>query len=74
MELDGSLALPEPGPGEEGQTEVDRGGVEGIHCLVQLHAELFVRIELPGCMDQGLGEVGVDTPVAGLVGMGERVP
>ncbi len=73
MELHGPLAPPATSPTEEGEAEVDRGGVEGIHRLIQLHAEFLVRIEPLGKMDQCLCKVGVDTSAAGLVGMSEGV-
>ena len=74
MEFDGRLPFPEPRPREEGEAQVDCCGVESIHRLFQFHREGIVGIQIPGRPDQDLGEVGVDAPVAVLVGVGQRVP
>ena len=41
--------------------------------MFEFEAEVLVEIELPGGMEEGLGEVGIDVPVAGLVGVGQGV-
>ena len=74
VEFDGRLPLPESRPRKEGEAQVDCCGVESIHRLFQFHSEGIVGIQIPGDPDQDLGEVGVDSPVAVLVGMGQRVP
>lgn len=74
VELDGPLGLPEVGPREERQTEIDRRGVERVHRRGQLHAEGLGGIEWPGDPDEDLGEVGQDSPVAPLVRIGQRAP
>ncbi len=47
VQLHRPFATTEPRPGEQAQAEVDRGTVEGIDGLLQLHAEGFVGVELP---------------------------
>ncbi len=74
MELDRPLPGTEVGPGKEREAEIDRGGVQGVDRLLELHAEAVLGVEAPGLVDQHLGEVGVDPPVALLVGDGEGVP
>ena len=72
MQLDRALAATKLRPGEQGQTQIDGGGVEGIDGLGQVHAERFVAVEVAGHADEHLGEVAIDSPVANLVGIGER--
>ena len=72
MELDSSFAALERGPGEERQTEIDGGGVEPIDGVREIDAEAVLDVQAPGGGDRGLGEVGVNAPVAFLVGIGER--
>ncbi len=72
-ELDGPLPLPERGPGKQGEAEIDRRGVEGVHRRGQLEPKGVGRVEWAGGGDESLCEVGVDPPVAHLVGMGEGV-
>lgn len=73
VELHGALAFPERGPGEQRQAEVDDGRVQGADGPFQLNPEGLGRVQAPGGGDQPLGKVGVDPPVAHLVGMGQRV-
>ena len=39
--------------------------------LIQIDAERFVGIEFPGLGDEDVGKIGVDAPVAPLVGVGQ---
>ncbi len=73
VQLHGRLARAELGPGEQGQAQVDDRGVQRIRCLVQFDTEGLGRVEGPRPGDQPLGEVGEDSPVADLVGVGQRV-
>src|SRR6516162_3671282 len=68
VQLYGPFATTESRPGEQTQTKVDRGTVEGIDSLLQLHAEGFVGVELPRSTDQHLSEIGKDAPVVSAVG------
>jgi hypothetical protein len=40
--------------------------------VIELHTEALVRVELAGAADQPLRELGIDPPVAHLVGIGKR--
>jgi len=69
VEFDGRLPFPEPCPGKQGETQVDRRGVEGVYRLLQLDRERIVRIQCSCRPDEYLCEVGKDSPVAVLVGL-----
>ena len=58
-------------PGEHGQTQVDGRDIKCIDRVVEFDAEVVVEIEATCGVYQGLGKVGVDTPVALLVGVGQ---
>jgi len=63
----------EVGPREDGEAQINRGGVERVDRLFQFHRERLVGVQLPGFVDQDLREIGIDPPVPLLVGHGERV-
>ncbi len=73
VQLDGPFALAERRPGKERQTQVDDGRIQGIDRLLQFDPEGLGGIERARRRDQPLGEVGIDPPVAHLVGMGQGV-
>ena len=73
VEFDGPFAFSEYCPREERQTEVDGGGVQSIHRLLELYAERIVDIQLPGSCNEDLRKVGIDTPIPHLVGVGQGV-
>ena len=71
VDLDGGLGGAKSRPGKEAQTQVDGGGVQGVSGGVEFHGEVVVSIELARSSNQHGGEVGVDAPVAPLVGIGQ---
>ena len=73
MEFDGGLGLAEVGPGEHRKTQVYGGGVERVHGFVELDAEILVAVQTAGHVNQRLSEVGINAPVADLVGVGQGV-
>ena len=73
MKLDGTFVFAEDGPGEKRKTEVDRCGIEGIDGLLELQTEIIVGIESAGLMDEYLGKLSVNPPIAGFVGVGQGV-
>jgi len=73
MHLDCSPPLAEYCPREQGKTQIDCGGIQGIDCLIQFHAKAFVDVQSSGLPDEHLGEVGVDSPVSDLVGIGQGI-
>ena len=70
----GALATTESRPGKQRQAQVDGGGIQCVGGLLQLDAEPVGRVQPPRVGDQDLGEIGVNSPVAPLVGFGQRVP
>jgi hypothetical protein len=73
MELDRPFAMAEFCPGKKRQTKVDRRGIEGIDGLFQLDTKIFVGIETSGFGNQDLSKVGVDPPIADLIGMRQGI-
>ncbi len=73
MELNGSLGGSEAGPGKSRQAQVDGRGVQRVDGVVEFQAEVVVEVQRAGQANQRACEVGVDAPVAFLVGPGERV-
>jgi len=71
MELDGALAFAEPSPGEKRQAQVDRRGIESVDRFLELQADIFALVNSPGFCDEHSGEVGIDPPIAGFVGVGQ---
>ena len=74
MQFDGALGLSEVGPGEHGQAQVDGGGVQGIDGVVEFQSQVVLGIQGPGDADEGVCEVGIQAPVALLVGVGRCGP
>ena len=73
MEFDGGLGVSEGHPGKHGQAQVDGGGVEGVDGVIECQSQVVFGIQGPGQADEGLGEVGIQAPVALLVGVGEGI-
>jgi hypothetical protein len=71
VELDGPLVLAEAGPREERETEIDRRGIERVDGGLQVDPQRLAGVERLGKVDENLGEVGHDAPVAGLVRVGQ---
>ena len=67
-----SWGLAGDGPGKDGETEVDDRGIERVHGVGQVDGERFIDIEGARRPNQSLRDVGVDAPVAGLVGISQR--
>ena len=70
MELHGRFGGTKQRPGKNRQTQVDGGGIERVDGVVEIEPQILVGIEGSGNANQGLGEIGVDTPIASLVGLG----
>ena len=73
MELDRRLASAEFRPREEGQTKVDGRGIEGVDRLIQLDREPILSIEFARVGDENVREIGIDSPVALLIGLGQSI-
>ena len=72
VHLDGSLLGSKPGPREHRQAEVDGGGVQGIHGVVEIETERLIGVHGARDVNENLSEVGEDAPVMRLVGVGDR--
>jgi len=72
VKFDGSFALPELGPWEEGKTQVDGCGIEDVGDPIQLHTEVFLGVQPPGDTNQHMSEIRVDAPISLFVGIGQR--
>ncbi|MCH7751340.1 MAG: hypothetical protein IH898_04210 [Planctomycetes bacterium] len=53
--------------------QIDRGGIQCINGYLQIEGEFLFGVEQSCLADQDLGEVGVDPPVACLVGIRQVV-
>ena len=73
MQFDRAFGGAEVGPGEDREAQVDGGGIEGVDGIIEFRSQVLIGIQGSGEADEGLGEVGVDAPVAGLVGIGQGV-
>lgn len=73
MHLDGRFGGSERCPRKHRQAQIDRRGVERIDGLGQIHTEESLGIQAPCDTDQALRKVGVDTPVARRIGIGQGV-
>jgi len=58
-------------PRKHRQTQVDGAGIQSVDRVVEIDTERFASIETTGDTDERLSEVGVDAPVAALVGIGQ---
>ena len=71
VEFDGPFGFAKLGPRKQRETQVDGGGVERVNRRVEVEPDVFVQIKLFGLLDEDLSEVGIDAPIALVVGMGE---
>ncbi len=73
VKLDRALVLSKDGPGKKRQTQIDGGGIQGIYSVIQIYPEGLADIKFSCLVDQDLGEVGVDSPVPHLIGIGQGI-
>ncbi|NOQ22582.1 MAG: hypothetical protein GQ565_08040 [Candidatus Aegiribacteria sp.] len=66
-------ATPELSPREERERDGYRGGIKRIDWLADLFAELLSSVELPGNVDENLGELSIYAPVPLHIGVGKIV-
>jgi hypothetical protein len=72
VHLDGGLVLAEPGPRKQRQAEIDGGRIQRVEALRQIDTDWIAGVERSRDADQELREVGIDAPVAGVVGVSQR--
>lgn len=58
-------------PREHRQAQVDGGRVQRIDAVVQVHSKVFAGVQGSRLSNQALGEIGMDAPVARLVGISQ---
>jgi hypothetical protein len=73
VQFDSCLVRPKRRPRVDRQTQIDRRGIEGVDCGIQIDRQRILCIQRPRRGDQMLGEVGVDLPRSGGVGIGQGV-
>ena len=74
MEFHGRLGGTKPCPGKKRQAEIDRGGIERVHGMVEIEPQVLFGIQETGQLDQGLSEVGINSPISLFVGLGQGAP
>ncbi len=74
MQLNGGVTTAITRPRKDGQTEINDRRVERVHGVRQVDRERVVDVEVARRPNEALREVGVDAPVARLVGVGQRRP
>ncbi len=72
VQLDGRLGGLKRRPVEQAQAQIDGGGVQGVDGVVQLQAQRFAGVELARSSHQHHRQGGPNTPIAGLVRIGQR--
>src|ERR1035437_9266095 len=72
VEFDGGLVPPKRGPRKQREAQVNGGGFQRIGGGLEFKAERFLGVERGGLLDEDVGEVNEDAPVAIFVGVGQR--
>ncbi len=73
LQLDSSLGRAKRRPRKYRQTQVVRGGIEGIDHRVQIERQAFAGVQRPGNANEVLRQIGVDLPRACRIRVGQRV-
>jgi len=71
VQLDSGLGLSEIGPREEAQAQVDGAGIQGVNHLLDIQIRIVFGTKPPCPADEYLSQIGINTPVAVLVGVGQ---
>ena len=71
VQFDGRLGRAKRCPGKYRQTQIDGAGIQSIDRVFQIDAKGVGGIKTAGDGNERLGKVGVDAPVAALVGIGQ---
>ena len=72
VEFDGGFVTAKRSPWKKREAQVNGGGVQRIGCSLEFKAERFIGVESGSLLDEDMGEVSEDTPVAFFVGIGQR--
>ena len=71
MHFDCGFVTAEFRPWEQGKAKVDRGGVERVQGLIQIHGDRIIPVERSRDANESLSEIREDTPVMSFVGVGQ---
>jgi hypothetical protein len=72
VKFHGTLGATKLGPGEQGQTQINGGGIQRINGRVEIQSQIGFSIQWPSHLNEALGEVGIDSPIPTLIGIGKR--
>lgn len=73
VQFDGGLSFAELGPGKKRQKQIDGGGIQSVYRMVEFESEGIALVESPCFLNQDLGKVVIDAPIAHLIGIGQGV-
>ena len=71
VQLDGCLGFAKRRPVEQAQAQIDGGGIQCVDRVLEIESQVLVQIKLASAPDQNCSQVGPDSPVARLVGIGQ---
>src|SRR5579862_9824552 len=74
VKLHGTFVTTKSRPRKQGKTKIDSCGIQGVGGLFERYCEVVLGVQGSGATDEHLSEVGVDPPVATLVGIAEGAP
>ena len=72
MKLDRSFGSSKLSPWEQRKAKIDCCGVQCIRCCIEVDFQFRVGVKRARGLNQALSEIGIDSPVARLVGIGQR--
>jgi hypothetical protein len=72
MQLDGCLGRAKRGPRKHRQAQVDSAGIQRVDRVLQIDAKPLSRIQRTIGSNERRSKLGIDTPVAHFVGIGQR--
>jgi hypothetical protein len=71
VQLDGCLGFAKRRPVERAQAQIDGGGIQCVDRVLEIESQVLVQIKLASAPDQNCSQVGPNSPVARLVGIGQ---
>src|SRR6266566_7094244 len=72
VQFHSALGTTEAGPWKQRQTQIDGRRIQRINSGVEIQSEIRIGIQRAGLFDQAVGKIGIDSPIATLVGVGQR--
>ncbi len=71
VQLDGCLGFVKRRPVEQTQAQIYGGGIQCVDRVLEIEPQVLVQIKLASARDQNCSQVGPDSTVARLVGIGQ---